>query len=789
MSEQNAINPSIRQKLSRLQTLLRGRLLLEGLGWVVLAFCVALLAAFSLDYLLRLEEVPLRLMVMLVAVGGVLAVLVRTVILPQMVSMDADNLALLIERRYGVLSDRLISALQLARRTDHEKVGTSRAMIRRVGEELDGMIDKVRFEEVVETDRLRRVLIAALLLSASVVVLVAYNSNLFSIWFQRNVLLSESAYYPQRTYLVVQDGPHFQVHNGQDRTVLVRVSDNSSFTPPVITLYRIYAPGEKPEETVIRYTPKKEGDPESGAYVLEFKNVTEPFTFYVTGGDDEQDKRNPHEMSVLKTPELTDLAFDVFFPGYQDRQPAQETLNPSKGENLAIPAGSEMIVRGATNLPIQRAWLYLNGWEVGMVEALTAGQSPGPAEDPAGTRQVEFRTQLGRRNKPAYENVLSDLILSPGGSDFCSAIAAAVRAPVTAAATSSRTFGGKHKIVIRVEDLTGFPKAVREHELQLELDAKPTFQEFLPGFEIAIVGDAVTQSVQVPFTVKVIDDYGLTDLQLQVRRGEGPWGPFRIDGRQDQNFKAEHEEDLIADVAKLQPALKAGETVSFRAVAEDSLPEPYGGPNRQVSNSVTFNILEKGKLRDDLGNRISQRADVFQPTIDSQQATINKLIEAHQEITGTSAISAQVRQQLADTARMQKSIHTNAQNFAEALDAIVSHMERNQIVDEEVQRFKAEVVIPLKEQDLEEINEICLDLGDESVKIDDPRAMAEMLAGLQERQQGLKVRFEKYYEDAMAFAALQKLISKFGDVRDAARELERIIREYGESGIQDIIGG
>jgi hypothetical protein len=781
MSEQNAINPTIRQKLSRLQTLLRGRLLLEGLGWVILAFCVALLATFSLDYLLRLEEVPLRLMVMLVAAGGVMAVLIRTVLLPQLVTMDTDNLALLIERRYGVLSDRLISALQLARRTDHEKVGTSRAMIRRVGEELDGMIEKVRFEDVVETDRLRRVVIAALFLAAAVFTLVIYNSNLFSIWYQRNILLSETAFYPQRTYLVVQGGPDFQVHDGEDKQILVRVSKDSTFTPPEITLHRVYNPGEDPVKTIVPYRPKKEDDPNSGAYVIEFKNVSSPFKFYVTGGDDTQDRRKPHHVTILETIKLDgDLALDVYFPGYQNRRPPEMTLHPGKEEKLAIPAGSTVVVRGVTTKPFKEASLYLNGWVIAKDQTTPESQS--------GTQDLKFQLQMDRRNKPGHESFLSDLVLSPGGSDFCSAVAAAVRAPATAAATGSRTFGKKHKLIVWAKDMTGFPRELRGHDLQMELDAEPSFSEFRPAFEIATVGDSVTNLVQVPFLIKVEDDYGLTDLQLEYRRDKEPWQLYKIDGRGPIR-QAEHEETLIADVAKAHPALKPGETISFRAVAKDSLPRPYGGPNKQASNRVTFSIVDRDTLREELGNRIGEKGDLFQPSIDNQQAAINKLVESHQEIRRGNDISAQVRQQLADTARMQKSIYTNAQNFADSLEAIVSHMERNQIADEEVQRFKAEVVLPLKQRDLAEINEIWLGLSDESVEIDDPRAMAELLANLQRRQQELKSKFEKYYEEAMAFAALQKLISKFGNVRDAAKELEEIIRKYGESGVKDILGG
>ncbi len=596
MSEQNLVNPSVHRKLSRLRTALHLRLLGEGIGWLLLAMCTALLASFTLDYMLRLDDVALRAAIMIIAGLAVLVVLVRTVVLPQLVSMETDALALLVERRHGVLSDRLISMLQLTRRDDHDQVGTSRAMIARVGQELEQIVDQVDFGDVVETDRLRRVLLGAILLTGSVIALIVWQSGLFSIWYQRNILFDSSAFYPQQTYLEVQGGPEFFVHRGENLEVLVKPREDSSFRPESITLHRQF--GELLGTDPVPYNPDR------GAYVLEFKTVSKEFEFYVTGGDDKRDRQNPHPVRILETAELTALEFEVFFPAYQNQTPASRVY-PSSTERIHVPAGSDVLIRGELNLPIRSAELHLNGWPVGRVAAPTDEQL---------SRKLEANFQLSRFNLPGFDSVVGDLVVSPAGSDLISAIESTVRAPAMAAASVARGYGKSHELAITLTDEKGYSRVAQRYPVRLQLDQGPEFRKFQPQQ----VGTSVTPIVQIPMLVDLVDDYDLTSIQLQTAINDGAWVDFRDPIEPLPKDSPVHAETHVIDLAMLAAKAQPGDTLKIRAVAIDNLPDIYGGPNRTISPVRTFSVVSTSELEAELIRRIVDAGQIFQQGITNQ---------------------------------------------------------------------------------------------------------------------------------------------------------------------------
>ena len=83
-----------------------------------------------------------------------------------------------------------------------------------------------------------------------------------------------------------------------------------------------------------------------GRFTKTFTNVSEPFTFYFTGGDDSRDRRTRHKVEIVPPPELNQVEFSVKFPGYMERQ--TEKLD-STHMMLSAPVGGWIVVEGAAN--------------------------------------------------------------------------------------------------------------------------------------------------------------------------------------------------------------------------------------------------------------------------------------------------------------------------------------------------------------------------------------------------------------------------------------------------------
>jgi len=196
----NLVQPSVRGKLRRLQTAIKARLAGEGVAWLILSLIVAVFVTLALDYFLRLPR-GLRAVFSLGSLALALYVLGRYTIVPLMVPLDSENLALLVERHFGQLKDRLISAIQFSR-MPIESTFASQAMIDHMAAEANELAGKIDFKGVVE----RKTMLHAMGYSALGVVLLAvftvWQPGVMSLWWARNVELGTTPW-PQDTYLSV----------------------------------------------------------------------------------------------------------------------------------------------------------------------------------------------------------------------------------------------------------------------------------------------------------------------------------------------------------------------------------------------------------------------------------------------------------------------------------------------------------------------------------------------------------------------------------------------------------
>ncbi|MGC9455504.1 MAG: hypothetical protein ACP5HU_11675 [Phycisphaerae bacterium] len=694
------LSGSVIRKLHRLRLALRLRLLGEGLAWVVLAAFTAVLATFAIDYTLRLERV-VRAVVVAAAGAALLVVVVRRLLLPLTIRMQTPDLALLVERRNPALGDRLISAIQLSA----APAGMSRQMVRRLAGEADELAGRTDFGGIVERRRLFQLVSAA---CCSVVLLTGagiWQSDLAARYLRRNLLLEE-VNWPQKTYLSVR-GEDFAVLRGEDLEVVVDVEPRSREVPPDITVHAIYPSLGRTEQRV-----ERAGDAER--YVTTFRRVSEPFEFYVTGGDDRRDRRNPHRVTVVPPANLEALTMVVNYPSYT----ARESKSYSGGQAMiTVPAGGSVSFRGVCGKDLQSAALKVEG---------------------AASRTVELSVRKtdgeGTSNRPRL--VVGELAVPPG--------------------TPTRTLTLRFELT----DTEGFVSRKGQQILcRVEPDTAPSVSVSCPP-----LGGNITPQAVLPLLAEMEDDYGLTSARAKAQLTGAAEAfvvePVDMTGRTDSRVNVEHELDLQ------QHGLEPGQTVRVTIEASDTLPggDGYAGPNVGAGPPLEFSIVSPEDLLGELVRRQKELRLEFVQAIAAQTSAESNTTTAA-ELAATGEVTPEVRRRLGASAHLQQNVSTECAKAAETLSGLVEQMRWNRVGSpSDLSQLRSEVIEPL--ESLAGPVESILARLSAAEELADADEAAEAAADIAADQRDVLARMQQIAEH------MQKLQTR----QDLARQLRMIIK-------------
>ena len=338
----------IDRKLRSLRSRLRRLIVLAGASRLLLAVLAVLAAALLIDWTTRLET-PGRLVLLASAAGVVLLALWRWLVAPLLVPLGDEELALVVERRFPYLRDRLISTVQFAKSTGLGPV--SQAM---VGQLARDTVAETRQLDVHEATAARP---SALLASGAGLALVAaclYTAAfpaataVFAVRFLNPFSALE---WPHRTQLSVRatdkndrllalKGSRIYVPRGEDLNLLVRAAGASGklWEPPqrVVIHYRFAGGGSGRRSVAMG---------KHAAYRTTFPTINESFSFYATGDDA---KTRAYEVIVRDRPRIEDARITVQPPVYT-RLPESRV---SDGRTIAGPDGSLATVEITTNKPV-----------------------------------------------------------------------------------------------------------------------------------------------------------------------------------------------------------------------------------------------------------------------------------------------------------------------------------------------------------------------------------------------------------------------------------------------------
>lgn len=318
----------------------------QGLATFMAALVGMALVSLAIDWLFEPVH-GLRIVLLVLAALLAAGLAYRSIVAPALVRISRRSLALLLERRFPQLADRLITAVDPAGLSNVALEAQSpdsvyHSLLGFVEEHVADDVTKLDLDQVFNPrPLLRSVLVAATLIMA-LVGLALIRPVIVQTWARRSLALSDELY-PRRTRLAA---PGFEkgfvkVARGADLKVVAEADTRLEVPSTVQIRYRTAGLKE-------RAPMDREGNAEPGRdrfqkYSYTF-NVLSPIAFDLVGGDDRIDNL---QVLVVEPPTIdvkkTSLACQ--FPQYLAREPRDM---PVTGV-VSLPRGTAIVLNGASN--------------------------------------------------------------------------------------------------------------------------------------------------------------------------------------------------------------------------------------------------------------------------------------------------------------------------------------------------------------------------------------------------------------------------------------------------------
>ncbi len=317
----NKLPSELTDLLGRLRSRIQRYVLLEGTASILVVLSILFWLSLGLDwsyFFLQRAELPrwIRFTIEVAGICTILVLFAGWVALRWLRQFRQRALALVLERRFPELNDRLITAIELTDGPQVARPMLTEAMLARTIEEVREASTHLDLGTVFDKRPLVRAGISASCLVVSVLAFAICFSDVFGLWFRRNVLLANESWKRETAIqLVVLAEPGERVVEFVDGIYKhPRGSD--------LTLQASVLPSMKvPEQVQLRYA-MSDGSARGRAYFSklgdrQFKHtltgLLNSLDCYLQAGDAE---RTPYHIEVVEPPRIDRIVLNSLFPKY-----------------------------------------------------------------------------------------------------------------------------------------------------------------------------------------------------------------------------------------------------------------------------------------------------------------------------------------------------------------------------------------------------------------------------------------------------------------------------------------
>ncbi len=331
--------------------------LVYGLCWSAVVVVASLLVAGALDYFLRVEYQPVRILIttaLAIAVGWGLF----RFLLPQLVSRGGSvAVAQRVQQRFPKLKDKLASAVEFLNQSDDDPLAGSAALRRAVVAQAAAEVEQLELREVVTRKPAVRALFGALIVAAIAAAVVLASPATSRTALARLINPLGDHQWPKRNKLVFVDPPT-RIASGSLFDVDL-IDENNHMPDQVFIDYRFADEGEDREVAEPMQFVNERGKEKM---VANRDNVRRPFSYRARGGDDETPWYN---LEVLEPPRVESVQVTLTPPAYSG-WPVTE----SPGRIMAL-VGTTVEVKASVTKPLKSASLVLGEGKQKIVASLS----------------------------------------------------------------------------------------------------------------------------------------------------------------------------------------------------------------------------------------------------------------------------------------------------------------------------------------------------------------------------------------------------------------------------------
>jgi hypothetical protein len=389
--ERYSPRPEVPAVLRELRSRIKRYVLFEGSARVLVVLGAAFWISLAIDYWL---EPPggVRRALLLAALAGVAGSAVWYLVLRLVRNFHSRALALVLERRFPELNDRLITAVELAE-SRVPLSGLTASMLQRTADEAAELSRKLELREVFNIGPMARAIGLAAALVVSIAGIGLATPEVFATWFHRSLLLSDEFYRRDtdlRVYVLADPGERvvefkdgvYKHPRGGDLTFLAEVPEGRKVPDKV--------------QFTFRNVEARGGDTMTKIGQQQFRQklvgLHQSIDLSIRGGD--FSTRNPLRIEVVEAPQIERLALLVRYPEYtglnasgdspekSSGQPLRQTI-PVLGSQVSLPAGTDFLLTAKTNKPLRRLRMQTDRFEIAFDRGSVKGMlttSPAPGE-------------------------------------------------------------------------------------------------------------------------------------------------------------------------------------------------------------------------------------------------------------------------------------------------------------------------------------------------------------------------------------------------------------------------
>ena len=673
MNASTRIPASFTQRLRELRRQLLGWTAVRGVSrWLTLIVGI-LLVDMAIDRMFSMDWAQ-RAILLVAMIAMAIGFFVWRVMRPLFMLPSDGALIYEIESKHPQLGESLLTATQLGAIETSDSAsaiphGISNDLIEASIEKGFSQSASLDFGSVLNDGKrqsyLVRVAVALLLLVA--LGIGVFVSSFLGTWFNRNILLGD-AQWPRQTYLKIAgvDDGLLQIPRGADHRQVVEITEDSRVFDVLVSL-------EIENGDNRMFQPMKSTGRSGGREnVFVFHNVSAPFRFRASGGDDVTPWVN---VELVEPPALIDLQLTTTLPAYTATEP--QLLVGSGPHSVLI--GSSLSVAIDTNKDLSSAVLNHDSGQVVLQ----------PVDESNKTFAIELQPE--------------DVPEADGSS---------------ASADSGWVLrGGEYQFVLT--DTSGLAN-VRKSKfgVSIKQDKPPTVRANLLGISGLVVPNAM-----LPTAFEAVDEYGLRALRFASQWRTPDMTDADPPVSRDIGFASTQLPESAplvreiddVEVLDLQPlGLTPGSSLRFVVEAQDFQPS---GDGIGRSSELLLRIVTPEELRADLLRREVEQRKAFLNARDQQVDMSGELegwLARWSENESTDSFAASQEADLIRLLRDQKGLGTMVDRVASRFEEFLVEVKNNRIDESEaaagidpekrlMARFDNGIIQPIRELDRDPI--------------------------------------------------------------------------------------